>query len=213
MFPNQAPPPTGAPTEGQGENWEARFKGIQPKYESTLRELEAAQALATTLQQQMSALKNERQGDHMTFQQQLSTVQAEALTHKQSLEALVVEKKALAEKLSTFEQKETARAALRDVGATDLISFLDSGNFSTAGMTGEELKARVEGFRTDLVEFARRNVQQQLGGSSPPNATQPAANAPVQNKEALFEWLNDERNFDSPQWDQNRSLYLSLNNK
>lgn len=214
MF-NQPPPTPPTPNDGQdadsGTNWEQRFKGLQKTYSTAQASLDAAQSTATTLQQQYTALKDERANDARAHQEALAKANADLLTLKQQYAGLETTHKQAAEALALLQGKENARSELHKVDAGDLVSFVDSGHFNPGSATGDELKAKADEFRTQLTNWAKKSVTLEVGGSSPPGTQpSPSANTPGTNKDDLWEWVNNEANMDSPQWRANYNLALSL---
>lgn len=202
------PTPTGNnPSDVQpGEDFEARFKGMQREYnklhsdfEATQKALDAANAIVAG------------SGDA------LSAAQQEASKYRNELAALqnqLSEKDAALSKANTELTKHTARSAIRtklvNQKAVDVLPFFEKGFLNFESDDDAAITSTIEAFREDLKNFGGVGSQQ-LEGSSVPNVT-PADGGSLgkMNEEQMFNFLTNPANYGRPEYQSVQDQYDKL---
>lgn len=186
-------------TQEQG-NWEARFKGLQREYNGT-------KGYATNLQNQLNALKLERDSEATEAQGKIVQISADLESARKRAELAEKELASLRTANQQLERDQAVRKTLAK-DFNDLTPWYDSGYLKVENLEGEALTEHLKGFRLLLGTQANHAVEQTLRGSSPPMVT-PGNTQGDMTTEQLAEWLMNPANDTSPERDAYRELYYS----
>lgn len=205
-------PPTDAPaqaTEGQSENWQERFKGLQREFNKLKTEHEAATARASEAEGSLRDTKAQLLEVTKDHQTEIAQVKGQLTDFEKQVQTLTGEKAALQADLGKFQRTESNREALRTAKASDLLPFVDAGALDVAGLEGDALNQKIEMFRGLLQGWGKEKVMDNLAGSSP--SVKPTASIQdtgFTSAEQMFDWLMNPQNEGSPQYATVRSNYL-----
>lgn len=205
-------PPTDAPVtapEGQGENWEQRFKGLQREYNKRQTELEAAAARATDAENAVKETRTQLLEVTKSSQSLKSELEAQLGQFKAQVEDLTKVKTTIEAELGQYKGKEAARSTLIKAEASDLIPFVDAGALNVTGLEGEALTQHLQTFRGLLKSWGTERTMDKLAGSSPsltPSAS--VASGDLKKPDEMFDWLMEPANESKPEYANIYSQYL-----
>src|SRR5690606_9496684 len=137
---------------GQSINWEARFKGLQKKYEQLKQNFEAKEAVATQLQVDLNAEKAARRQEVQQLQAQLTEKDAAIQTLNSDLEAhkaLVATKD---QEIARFTKESEVRKLLApnpdnpDEDLSAVLPFFEKGLINVDGLEGDALRQKLAEF-------------------------------------------------------------------
>lgn len=202
-------PPT--PLPGQSNDWEARFKGLQTRFNeiqsenATLKtQASGKDTLTTNLQTKINDLQSQLNAATLASQGEITTLRADLLG-KTSLEQELAAARAEAASLKAAQTTRSYVAQNFVENAAYLMQAMDSGWLGTDGKQGDDLKAHLQGYLDFHGQKAAQAVQQTLKGASPPALSQ--GDSAKMNELELGEWLMD-HDPDDPNYSKFRDAYL-----
>lgn len=221
--------PSDGDTSGDG-NWEARFKGLQRKYqdlekllarersrlesevEQVKSQLEGARANNATLNTRISDLEGERGRVATQHEQAISELQSQlsqAQEQSQTFQAEIEETKA---QLAAQEADLRVRKMLTNPEYSAVAPFYDAGLMGDLSDLDEEtLTERLSKAKELIGDRKLQNFAEQMSGTTPPPPS--GDNSPptpeLKDVDAMQEWLSDPQNAASEQWEAVREKYLT----
>lgn len=202
-------PAQGQPSEGQGENWQERFKGLQREFNKLKTEHEAATARANDAEGSLRDTKAQLIEITKNHQTEAAALKGQLGEFEKQVTALTTEKTTLLADLGKFQSKETSRKAVVDVGAGDLLPFVDAGDLDVAGLEGDALTQKVQSFRNRIASWSKEKTEEVLAGSSPSVvASGSASSSNFKSADDMFDWLMNPSNQERPDYEVVRNQYL-----
>lgn len=212
MF-NTPPPDAQTPApEGQTENWQERFKGLQKAYNKLQTEHEAATARANDAENALKSANAQLVEATKSHQSEVNTLKGQMTQFEAQVAELSKTNSTLQADLGKFQTKESARQAVINAKAADLLPFVDAGNLSVAGLEGDALTAELTKFRNLIAEVAGKQVNQEMAGSSPALSGASPEASKFKGAEDMFDWLMNPANETKPEWGTVRAQYLKATN-
>lgn len=213
---DQETPLSDVPTSTTGEDWEARFKGLQRKYnqevpskdaeiERLRADLEAVRATNQNLQRTNSELQNAVNSEKIQRETSLSELQAQLAQLQEQSTALASEKEQLEAAVAKHgKEREFRQVLINPEGEyTDLLPFFEAGLLDKAlDLEGEARDEYLKTFMGTLTGKFKQSYEKNLDGSMPPppqSATNRSASSTLRTYDDFINWLSDPRNLDSPE--------------
>lgn len=210
-------PPTPPSGEQSGEDWEARFKGLQKKYNTDMAEveqlrakLEAKSTVATNALAEVEKLKGELAQSNVTYEGQLSERDAKI----QTLESTLGEKDSKIAEFEAGAQKAEEDRSLREQLSSEplLMRLFDKGMLnlrddSGKPLEGEALTTRVDAFKEEFGQQLGSSLEDTLGGTVPSQGSTTAGPLKGANEDQLQTWLME--NPDHPDYEAVNEQYIA----
>ena len=194
--PSQPIPPSGGQS---GEDWEARFKGLQKKYNTDMAEveelrakLEAKSTVAINAIAELEKIKGEIAQSKVTYEGQLSARDAQIQTLNESISS---KESKIAQYEAGAKKAEEDRSLREQLSSEPLLSRLfDKGMLNLRDddgkpLEGEVLTARVDAFKEEFGQQLGANLESTLGGTVPSQGPMAAGPLKGANEEQLQVWL------------------------
>jgi hypothetical protein len=186
-------------SQDQG-NWEARAKGFQ-------RALAGKEGYLNKLQADFNDLKQRSDNEAITFQGEITQLKTQLeATSKKVAEYEAQLQRENAEIAALKRDQEVRKFMSKDY--SDLTPWYDSGYLQVGALSGDELKAHLDGFRNLLGDKANTAVRETLRGATPP-VSMPSGQSANMSTEDLAEWLMDPANDNNPERAKYQELYFS----
>lgn len=204
---------------GDTEDWEARFKGLQrkfnelqSKYEKAESTIEGARTQAAEIQQRYNELETQLKSATKDHEKALAEATA-------TITKLTTEHEQASTRAAQFEQEKAAAqkklnivSALAKPEFSDLYSFYENGFLTgVEDLEGDELKTRLESFRSLLGSRTTQALDEVLKTSTPP--TPPitgsgSTNYAQMSTQDIASWLMKPGAVDHQDYDAVHTVYL-----
>lgn len=216
-LPGQDTPPTPPPPSPEpSEDWEARFKGLQRKFNAVNAELEqarasleGARATNTNLQQRVNDLENVRGSEAARYETQITELQAQISGFEQEKSQFQTQVSELQGQVEFAEQDKKVRQAISNPKYNALLPFYEAGHMDgIENLEGEALTQKLESFVQLLGQRQTDAFQQVMQGTVPAMPSMGTASMDEANVDQLQGWLTDPANFSDPQYAHVEDLYL-----
>jgi septal ring factor EnvC (AmiA/AmiB activator) len=209
----EAPAPTPPSQEPSSNNsdWEARFKGLQPKFQQVQNEAKGLKAHNTRLTNELKDLKAQIASLSEDKAKSVADIEAELVSLREQFEAVNNEKVTLETKLNQRQIQEGLRQTLSsNEQYAELVPFFDQGALNLLdengqALEGEALEGRLEGFLKTLNSVAKRSFTSAMSGTTP----SPSSGVALRNMSAdeMGDWLM--KNPGHPDYDTVNEHYIS----
>jgi uncharacterized coiled-coil protein SlyX len=181
-------------------NWEARAKGFQ-------RALAGKEGYLKTLQANFNDLKGQLDSEVVAHQGEVAQLKAQLDEVTRKVAQFEAENKSLQTESSSLKRDQEIRKFMAK-GYSDLVPWYDSEYLQVGELTGDELKAHLDGFRSMLTDKATTEVRNTLRGATPPVSV-PSGKTDELSTDDLADWLMDPANDSNPERAKYQELYFS----
>lgn len=181
--------PTRSP-QGQSEDWESRFKGLQREYNKLKNSLAGKEGHATQLQREINDLKQQLQDIAQSSEGQITMLSTEKESLAQQLQAIQQQYEEASSRAARLERQAEVRRTItqqfRDQAAF-LLEAYDTGYLDIGDRQGEDLRQFVQGYLDFHGKRVEQTVNHTLRGSSPPSLSQ--GDGSKLDEKQLEDWL------------------------
>ena len=183
------PPQT--PPQNSGQDWEARFKGLQRSYNKLQGQYEALQGTVQTQTETIDGLKDARRSIAADLEAKQRELNEQLKTLTAERDTLASEKSELSETVALFEQTNAKRDFLnKNEEVRDLMPFLDNDMIDFDPSDEESALQKLNRFREMLGERAGANFDKEAKGGTPKGTDpDPQARQKKMSEDELSQWL------------------------
>lgn len=199
---------------GQSENWEARFKGLQSKFNDLQNSVAGKDSYNTRVTKEKQTLEQRLAEISTQSESQINEARAEkerVAAEKQALEEQLAQAQA---QLAQRERKDAVRRELTQ-NHRDLLPWFESGYLQVPTgedgqpLSGEALDEFANGFYDMLGQRSQDDFKKTMSGTTPPQFGTSGKTPSGMNLEEMSSFLNDPANMNSPERDRVMNAYLA----